>query len=76
AMGRPVVATRTKTMELFEDYTYLAAVPEDYPALIERALKEDSRESQQKRIEFARTHTWENSVGELYKRIEEKQHLN
>jgi teichuronic acid biosynthesis glycosyltransferase TuaH len=76
AMGKPVVATRTKTMELFEEYTYLADKPEDYPSLIEKALKEDGKELQKKRSAFARTHTWENSVGELYKRIEQKENLN
>lgn len=76
AMGKPVVATRTKTMELFEDYTYLANGPADYPILIQKALDENSEELRQKRMVFARTHTWENSVGELKKRIEQKQNLN
>jgi len=76
AMGKPVVATRTKTMELFEDHTYLADRPDDYPGLIEKALGEDNEALQQKRIAFARTHTWENSVSELYKVIEQKENLN
>jgi teichuronic acid biosynthesis glycosyltransferase TuaH len=76
AMGKPVVATRTKTMKLFEDHTYLADCPDDYPGLIEKALVEDSAALQQKRIDFARTHTWENSVSELYKVIEQKENLN
>jgi glycosyltransferase involved in cell wall biosynthesis len=60
AMGKPVVATNTKTMELFEHHTYLAEKPQDYPSLIEKALKENNSELQQKRIAFAKTHTWEN----------------
>lgn len=71
AMGKPVVATRTKTMELFSEYTYLADKPEDYPSLIEKALKEDDENLWRKRIEFAGTHTWENSVEELSRRIVE-----
>ena len=69
AMGKPVVATRTRTMKLFEDYTYLANVPEDYPALIEKALSEDGPDQAAARIAFARSHTWENSMKELYKVI-------
>lgn len=76
AMGKPVVATRTRTMKLFEDHSYLADHPDDYPALIEKALKEDNTELRQKRIAFAKTHTWENSVSELYKVIEQKENLN
>ncbi len=76
AMGKPVVATRTKAMQLFEDYTYLADNKEQYPALIEKALMEDSAALRRRRIDFAATHTWENSVGELKRLIGEKQNLN
>jgi teichuronic acid biosynthesis glycosyltransferase TuaH len=69
AMGKPTVATRTSAMKLFEDYTYLADVPEEYPQLIEKALKENTTEKEQERIAFAKTHTWENCMNELYKVI-------
>lgn len=69
AMGKPVVATETKTMSLFQDYTYLAAEPSDYPALIQKALDENSVDKEEARAAFARTHTWENSMKELYKAI-------
>lgn len=67
AMGKPVVATRTSAMKLFEHDTYLADVPEDYPALIEKALKNNNETVKQKRIAFAKTHTWENCMTELYR---------
>lgn len=70
AMGKPVVATRTRTMKLFEDYTYLADKPEDYPALIEQAIRENNPSRQEERIAFARTHTWENSLMHLYQAID------
>lgn len=73
SMGKPVVATRTKAMELFEEYVYLADEPKDYPPLIQQALKENNNTLREKRIAFANTHTWENSVGELCKRIEQKE---
>ena len=69
AMGKPVVATRTKAMKLFEEYTYLADKPEEYPDLIKKALAGDSKEKHRQRIAFAQTHTWENSMSELYKVI-------
>lgn len=71
ALGKPVVATRTRTMKLFEDHTYLADTPDQYTALIEQALKEDSPAEHARRIAFARSHTWENSMAELYKVLAE-----
>lgn len=67
AMGKPTVATETKAMSIFKDYTYLGKTKEDYIILIEKALAENSTEKQQERIKYARSHTWENSVAEIYK---------
>ncbi len=69
AMGKATVATETKAMSIFADYTYLAKTKEDYLTLIQRALDEDNEEKRNLRIEFARSHTWENSVAEIYKAI-------
>ena len=69
AMGKPVVATLTKTMEVFADYTYLAKNKEEYVELITKALEEDSEELAKSRITFARTHTWENNVNAIYQAI-------
>jgi teichuronic acid biosynthesis glycosyltransferase TuaH len=71
AMGKPVVATRTEGMSVFEQHTYLGETQEDYVTLIEKALAEDSPEKRQERIAFAATHTWENNVKEIYKAINE-----
>ncbi|MBE7171076.1 MAG: glycosyltransferase [Williamsia sp.] len=68
-MGKPVVATKTRAMEIFEEYVYLAESKEDYVPLIERALMESSESLVQQRKDFASTHTWENSVAEIYKAI-------
>jgi glycosyltransferase involved in cell wall biosynthesis len=70
AMGKPAVATRTDAMQIFEDYVYMGEKPGDYPALIRKALDNDNPALRQRRIAFARTHTWENSVGELLHAIE------
>ncbi len=69
AMGKPVVATRTEAMSVFEKHTYLGITKEDYVQLIEKALAEDAEEKRQQRISFAATHTWENNVLEIYKAI-------
>jgi glycosyltransferase involved in cell wall biosynthesis len=66
AMGKPVVASRTRAMKLFEEYTYLADKPEEYVPLIEKALVDDSDKNRVRRIKFAKSHTWENSMGKLY----------
>ena len=69
AMGKPTVATETKAMSIFKDHTYLAKNKEEYPTLIELALKENSPEKTNDRINFARSHTWENSVKAIYNSI-------
>jgi teichuronic acid biosynthesis glycosyltransferase TuaH len=66
AMGKPVVATRTEGMSIFENHTYLAVTGDDYIRLIGQALEEDNIALQQERIAFANTHTWENSVKAIY----------
>jgi glycosyltransferase involved in cell wall biosynthesis len=71
AMGKPTVATQTPTMEIFKDYVYLGQTATDYINLIEKALKENSLEKQQQRIDFAKGHTWENNVQEIYKAIQQ-----
>lgn len=73
AMGKPTVATRTKAMEVFEDFTYLAETKEQYVEMIEKALIENNPEREKAREEFARSHTWTNNVEEIYKQI--VQHL-
>ena len=70
AMGKPVVATRTRAMELFGDSVFTAEKPADYPGLLDKALAEDTSMAREKRIALAHTHTWENSVRELLLAIE------
>jgi teichuronic acid biosynthesis glycosyltransferase TuaH len=69
AMGKPVVATETVTMNIFKDVTYLGKTATDYIGLIEKALKENSPVLAQQRIKLAATHTWENSVNAIYSAI-------
>jgi len=69
AMGKPTLATRTKAMEMFQDHVYLAGSKEEYVALAEQALSENSNELIQARIAFAKSHTWENNVKAIYEAI-------
>lgn len=69
AMGKPAVATTTRTMELFRDYVYLADTAEDYIPLLEKALEEKNPGLREARIAFAKSHTWENSVEAIYDAI-------
>jgi teichuronic acid biosynthesis glycosyltransferase TuaH len=69
ALGKPVIATHTKTMEAFKEYVYLAESKEDYVTFIATALAENSVVKINSRKEFAFTHTWENSVLAMKKEI-------
>lgn len=70
AIGKPVVATSTRAMELFKKHVYLAKRKEDYITYIDLALAEDSTELQENRKTFARSHSWENSVNLIYEAVD------
>jgi glycosyltransferase involved in cell wall biosynthesis len=71
ALGKPVIATHTGTMELFRDHVYLCRSLSDYQMAIEKALTENNDERARERVMFAHTHTWKNNVDRIYKHIEE-----
>lgn len=70
AMGKAVVATKTTGMEYFSEYTYLGETKEDYVALTEKALLEDSEERRMNRRKYAKSHSWETNVNEIWKALE------
>lgn len=69
-MGKPIVASATTAMESFREFVSLAESKEDYLELIEHALREDNEDLRKSRIEYALTHTWENSVDKIYRAID------
>jgi glycosyltransferase involved in cell wall biosynthesis len=69
ALGKPVIATKTDTMELFREHSYLCSSVADYQDAVEKALQEDSEEKARQRIAFAQSHSWKNNVNEIFKRI-------
>jgi glycosyltransferase involved in cell wall biosynthesis len=70
ALGKPVVARKTDAMGVFSDYCYLAETAEEFLTQTEKALLENSDEKESLRKTFAHTHTWENSVAEIYDAID------
>lgn len=69
SMGKQVVATKTKAMEMFESHVELASSKEEFVWMIDLALSKNDNYSLDK-IEFAQSHTWERSVEEIYNKIE------
>lgn len=76
ALGKPVVALKTHTMEhIFSEYVWLATTPEQYAQMLDKALLEtDDPKKTASRIEFAHTHSWQNSVQKIYRIIDEAPH--
>jgi len=66
-MGKPVLATYTKAMEYFKDYTYLGKSKDEYLELADAALINNSKEMESARRLFGTSHTWENNVALIYK---------
>ncbi|MCP1385379.1 glycosyltransferase [Runella salmonicolor] len=70
AMGKPIVAVKTETMDLFKDHVNLAENSDQFIAQIEDVLQGKQLSTPEARIAFAHEHSWENSVGDLMNAIE------
>lgn len=66
AMGRPVVATYTRAMDLFASYTYLAHTHADWLVLLDQALAQGGPRPPAEGIAFAQSHTWAASAQAVY----------
>ncbi|MEG2218660.1 MAG: glycosyltransferase family 1 protein, partial [Muribaculaceae bacterium] len=62
----------THTMkDIFSDYVFLASNIDGYIKALDNAILEIGDEKKaKKRIDFAHTHSWTNSVEKIYKCIE------
>ena len=69
ALGKPVIATRTKAMSLFEEYVWNCDSADAYIKAIHEAIQNKNDSVINSRIQFSHSHTWENSVSKLYKAI-------
>jgi teichuronic acid biosynthesis glycosyltransferase TuaH len=69
AMEKPLVATATEGMKMFEPYCFLCHNKEEYAEkirfIIDNGEKINSDTIKQRRKEFALSHTWEESIGLL-----------
>ena len=69
AMGKPIIATNTRAMQMFKDCVYLGNTKEDYVSLIDKAFDENSTDLIEKRRQFAKSHSWSNNVKAIYNSI-------
>lgn len=71
AMGKPIVATSTRTMQnIFNQHVHLASNLEEYSRKLQITIAEcDNQELQKQRIAFAHSHSWTNSVQKIYDAI-------
>jgi teichuronic acid biosynthesis glycosyltransferase TuaH len=76
AMGKPVVALDTETMQLFADYVRLAKTFGQFMDGIDKALASEMPASPEAGIDFARSHTWGQSVAKLMQAIRSVTMLN
>ena len=71
ALGKPTIGTKTETMKIFEKYVYLCTHLDDYLNAIDTILhKTESTTIKQDRINFAKSHSWENSVAAIVSHID------
>lgn len=70
AMGKPVAATRTESMEAFAEHVALSETKEEFLQNVEDLIRTDNSTLQRSRAEFAASHTWTASVAEIYKAIQ------
>lgn len=75
AMGKPVVAIKTEAMDVFKNHVKLANNKEEYVLMIQEVLDIDNLDLINQRIEFANSHTWENSVNAIGEAIERTRNL-
>ena len=66
AMGKPVVATATRTMEMFAGYVYLATGATEWLSQLATALTDQDPARRRARVAFAHSHSWEASTRKLY----------
>jgi glycosyltransferase involved in cell wall biosynthesis len=76
AMGKPVIATYTTTMEMFSKYVYLAHDKEEYNNYLTEILSGRVHGKNEERIAFAQMHTWENCIISLTGHIQSTLALN
>ncbi|MEY3417708.1 MAG: hypothetical protein RL060_1820 [Bacteroidota bacterium] len=70
AVGKPIVATATKAMEIFSPLVLLAENYWEYIAFIKLSLMENSSLQKPQRQALAASHSWSHNVQRIYEAIE------
>lgn len=70
AAGKPIVATKTPTMEIFKEVVYLAKEKENFLSALKTAKSENSIEKIIQRQKTALNHTWENCISNFWLSIQ------
>ncbi|GAB3177191.1 glycosyltransferase [Telluribacter humicola] len=65
AAGLPVVSTDFAPLTAFKEVVAVTATGEDFIAAVQEALQNKSEKDEQKRIELARQHSWQERANEL-----------
>ncbi len=72
ALGKPVVATQTQTMSIFDGYYAPATSAQDYIKAIDKLLATPQDEQTiVTRKEFAQSHSWQKNVEQIYRAIKQ-----
>jgi glycosyltransferase involved in cell wall biosynthesis len=58
ATGKPVVSTALPELIAFKQHYKIANSHEEFIKMVDESLKDDSQQSSNQRVEFARTNTW------------------
>lgn len=69
ALGKPVIATTTNTMDIFKDYVYCCNNETEYLNAIDSVLDKKTSDRTNQGIHFAQSHSWENCVAKIYNYI-------
>jgi glycosyltransferase involved in cell wall biosynthesis len=70
ASGKPVVSTRVEGLGKLEEHLLVGDSYESFVQLIEQALKEDTLEMSQRRIDSVRGETWDRRVDDMFAAVE------
>lgn len=70
ALGKPTVATKTKTMSIFEECVSNCITVEEYINAVDDAVNNDGDENRKKRVALAHSHSWKNNVNKIYDYID------
>ena len=69
ASGKPIVATPTGGVELFQDYIYLAQTPAEFNAAVIQALQDAPGGKIKSRSNLMKHHTWQQRTNHMLDRL-------